>query len=617
MLSPGRFHERVPRERAANLRFRRKVLAAARSDPRMQRALLEACARDFFFWVDVFAWQYNPRADAEVGPFVTWDFQRAAARAVIERLFRVRRSMVWEKSRELGATWLALLLILWVCLFHGWKKFLLVSHTEDAVNADDMDSLFGKLQFVLDRLPGWMARGATKTKKGGFKFPATGSAVTGAATTERAGVGGRATMILLDEFSKQKDDRKIYSQTADTGPRLFVGTHYGVGGCFYDLTRPDSGLPKIVMHWSEHPDKRKGLYKYDPESPDAGPDGIVRFDPTYEYPPEYPFDTSGAPAGGPYPGVRSPWYDAECEERKSPRDVAMHLDIDPSGSGHQFFDAGTVRTLAREFARDPLWQGDLVFDRARARPLQLVAREGGPLRLWVVPDARHKVRPARYAVGGDIATGTGATPSVLAVGDADRGELVGEYANPHIDPVALAPLAVALCWLFQDAEGGGAVLCWECPGPGMKFGQEVVDEYGYGNVYYRTDVFDRRAVRSNKPGWWNTPKEFRLLMEDIRGALYDRKLIVPSREMLEETLSFEYGPRGDVYHPGAIATNDPTGARENHGDRPVAGALMWKMMAGLGVMPAAEERPETVDPYSFLGRRLARQQREREQGAWS
>ena len=78
--------------------------------------------------------------------------------------------------------------------------------------------------------------------------------------------------------------------------------------------------------------------------------------------------------------------------------------------------------------------------------------------------------------------GTGATPSCLSFGNAQTGERVAEYITAHVDPKALAPIAVALCWLFKAQNGEPARMAWEIPGPGVSFGGRVI-ELGFRNVY--------------------------------------------------------------------------------------------------------------------------------------
>ena len=49
-------------------------------------------------------------------------------------LFEAREDVLWKKSRELGATWMALIIDDWLSLFHENKKVFAISHTEAAVD---------------------------------------------------------------------------------------------------------------------------------------------------------------------------------------------------------------------------------------------------------------------------------------------------------------------------------------------------------------------------------------------------------------------------------------------------------------------------------------------------
>src|ERR1051326_4444421 len=160
--------------------------------------------------------------------------------------------------------------------------------------------------------------------------------------------------MFIDEFSRITEDREVLGSTADTtGARVFNFTHMGLDTAACELSqRPD--VRKLVLHWSQHPDKRPGLYQVTA--------GVVeKLDPAYQYPADYPFVTDGSPTGGPFPRLRSPWYDEECRRRQSPRDVAMHLDINPQGAMAQFFNALVIRQLQEQHAAAPLWEGDVAF----------------------------------------------------------------------------------------------------------------------------------------------------------------------------------------------------------------------------------------------------------------
>ena len=603
---PAERNQHVPRDPKENVLWRKKLYPKMQMDRRFRKGIVEACRQDFLFYVNAFVWQFNPRKSGkEVGPFVTWPFQEDASRAIISAI-NEQHDLVIEKSREMGASWLCLLAFEWMWHFHPWKKFLAISRNADAVEDDDPDSLFWKIDFIHRYQPTCLL---PKFKRRKFYYGnENGSTITGQASTGRAGVGGRATAMLVDEFSQIKEDSEVLDRTSDTtGCRIFNGTHVGVGTAFYRITV--GGMRKLQMHWTEHPDKRKGLYRV--------VDGKVEIiDKKYVFPPEYKFVLDGTPRGGLHPGVRSPWYDEQCGGRKSSmRAIAMDLDVDPQGSVSQFFNPLTIRKLQARDGCEPLWQGDLHYDRERALPLSLVARPDGPLKLWVNPDAEGSMPKGRYAAGADVSTGTGATPSCLTILN-QFGEKVAEYTNAHLTGDVFGRLAIALCKLFKGSTGEGAIFAWEAFGPGMLVSKAAMD-VGYGNVYYRTKEFDVNRERTGEPGWYPTTASKMVLLEEYRSALENFQFVNHSVAALQECLAFFYTPRGTVEHGNeATGADDPTAARANHGDRVIADALAWKMAVEfVRHKPDTSKEPEVFHPGSLAGRRALAERKT--QGVWS
>lgn len=601
----------IPKDPAENAEFRLALLEACRDNSVMQAGVLKACEQDVHFFINLFGMQLNPdKPDCEVGPFILYPFQEDALDETIDHFLAKRKDVVWEKSRKLGATWLALFLDDHHCLFKSWKRFLLISHMEAAVTADEEGSLFGKLEFIHRYLPDWMLRGAVlSSKKAGFNFPATNSRTTGGATTERVGVGDRAN-VILDEFAKQRDDYKILGQTADTGPRLFISTHYGGETAFESLTRrPD--IKKIVMHWSHHPEFGAGAYRADPDRP--GQPLII--DKTYRFPPHYEFVLDGTPTGGPFPGIRSPWYDAECRRRQNRHDVAMHLDIDPLGATKQFFDPLLIRRCITESAKLPAWRGDVVYDRHTGVFQGLVPRADGPLKLWVQPKSDGRLPASRYGVGGDISQGQGTTPSCLSGIDGPKGLKVLEYSNSTLDPKEFAVFALAVCGMLLDAEGQGAKLGWESAGPTGKAFENKVLELGYRNVYVNGEEIrwnSRYAAASagEKYGWYPSNEAKLALLLSYKEALYERRLINRSEDSLKDCLNFEYDGQGHPTHAKALRSKDPTAARHNHGDQVIADGIAWLIVKEMGEGGRQSERAKQGWPTGSLGWLMERGRRD-------
>lgn len=616
-MRSGQYGCRVPRGVRENLAYRRKVLADCRTSARARAAVREMCRRDCSFFIAVFVWQYNPaKLGDEVGPFVPWPFQDEAVQAILSAITD-QKDLVIEKSREMGASWLCLLVIVWVWLFHPNKKILVISRDEKSVDDDkDADSLFWKVDFVLANLPGFLMPAGWDQKKHRqrlrYNNPENKSQITGTASTGKSGVGGRATFIFLDEFSQVREDYQMLHRTSNTSPcRIFNGTHLGMGTAFYELTQRET-IRKLRMHWTQHPEKVKGLYKFNPLSKQ-----LDILDKGYAFPADYRFVQDGTPTGGYAPGVRSVYYDDECERKGSARAVAMDLDIDAGGTVSQFFDPILVRHLQAAYCRPPVWRGDVgVSDDGKIT--EWAEGDRGKLLLWRPLTKDGGPPPARYAAGADTSEGKGATPSCLTIVDADTGEKVLEFADATIDPRVFGRLCVALCRAYAQADGTGALFAWEAQGPGEDLCSEVVS-LGYMRVYFRTNEFALNKKISDTPGWYPSPANKRKTLGEYRNALRTRQFSNPSDRALEETLLFEELPQ-DVDCPSVPARQDPSGATVCHGDRVVADALAWMMKLKICApkIPGRERVSDAAaaDHRSVAGRRALAQRIAASAGEW-
>lgn len=600
MLSEGTFHRHVPTTFQENLAARQRILRACSNSEFNQQIVRRACKEDILFYCNLFVWQFNPQHfGTEIGPFITWPVQDAAIKKILWCIEH-RKDLRVSKSREMGASWMFLIVMDWLYQYHGNKKFLMISRNKEAVDKrDDSDSLFWKIDFMHDHLPAWLK---PKERRRPLAFTLEGqyAGITGQASTEYSGSGGRAAAAFIDEFAKIYDDFGLLNHLADTSQCcIFNFTHTGLDTAAYaicDRTKyPD--MEELRLHWSDHPEKNPGLYQYNEET-----HKVDVIDKSYEFPPDFEFILDGK--------LRSPWYDKECVRRgNESRWIAMNLDIDPKGSVAQFFDPMTIAKLKQEFAKPPLWEGELEYD-LRGKPIAFIPCAGGPLRLWChLRDGFPP--PDSYGAGADISEGTGATPTCLSIANRQTGEKVAEYANARIGAIEFSPLAVALCRAFRDTDEEGAALAWEQAGPGKKFGDRVVNELGYRNVYMSVREDRLTKQRTETFGWHPSADNKRGLLTEYKFSLFKREFINRSELALEECLDFSYQSNGNVEHGGALNTNDPTGARVNHGDRPIADALACMMIRGGQRGPRAlPDRP--MGPGSLAGRRKMAENVERE-----
>ena len=567
------FYDLVPKDPAQNLKFREEMVQMGSTDKKAAEELYIMCSRDMLFYINTFCWTYDPRVGDGTLPFITYDFQNESFGELHDCIGK--RDIVIKKSRDMGASWMLLTVFEYMWHFRPSQSFLLVSRNEDYVDKPgNPKSLFWKIDFIHKYLPGWLKPRLTRTKLR-LTNEDNGSTIDGESTTGDVARGDRRTAIGLDEFAAFDIDagyRALASTRDATRCRIFNSTPSGTNNAFYDLATSDT-ISQITLHWTRHPLTAAGQYK----------------------------DSQGK--------TRSPWYDEECKRCANPQEIAQELDIDFAGSDYQFFDVIMLDKLMQDTARKPMTIGELKFNAVNASVEGFDQMPKGNLRLWVNPDAQGNLpKDRKYAIGADIAAGTGSSNSVLSVGDCRTGEKVAELVTPNLRPDQLATYAVALGRWFCGSEDE-ATMIWEAPGPGRNFGDRVM-ELGYRNIWRKKSI----DGKVNKiPGWWPTKDEKRSLYSEYRTALSTNKFINRSIDALRECKEIIFAATGWITHSRSLRTVDPSGARENHGDRPTADALLWLGMQKTGPV----KMPQVgVPDGSLLWRRQEYEEKKRKALEW-
>ena len=573
------YYPDVPKDFADNLKFRSQALDLAMSSPEVREELWIACSRDLLFYVNTFGWTYDPRKSKGVLPFITYKFQD-------EGLLQIRdcilegRDLVVKKSRDMGASWMLLTVFEWFWHFKDGQSFLLVSRNEDYVDkTGNPKSLFWKIDFIHKHLPNWLLPTMTRTKLR-LTNDTNGSSIDGESTTGDVARGDRRTAIGLDEFAAFEVDSsyRALSSTRDaTRCRIFNSTPAGSSNAFYDISHQDS-FEQLSLHWSLHPEKAAGLYEQNGK-------------------------------------LRSPWYDGECKRCAHVQEVAQELDIDFAGSDYQFFDAKMITRHIVGFAKPPMSRGELRIHAESNTVMAFDKTAKGRLSLWFDPGVNSKVpMDGPFAIGVDIATGTGSSNSVISIGNCKTGEKVAEFVSSRTRPEELGQIAIALGKWFCDNSSKSAYMVWEAPGPGRNFG-DVVIESGYRNFYFKEDDVKLHKSRGSRiPGWWPTKDNKRSLYAEYRDALENGRFLNRSKEALSECREIVYTQNGWIQHSKTNSSMDPSGARENHGDRPTADALLNLAMKSKVVKQGGKET--VISEGSMAYRRREVQTRRKRMDYW-
>ena len=586
----------VPKDLDGNLMFREYVHEWAMKHPEHRAELWSMCSRDILFYVNTFGWTINPKEHPKrpLRPFITYKYQDRALPQISAAIGD--HDIAVPKTRDMGASWMGIIAMEHRWHFTGLQLFLLTSEKEELVDGPSEKALFSKLDFWWDHLPAWLLPNMKRQKKHCRNLD-NGSAFDGEATVENMATGDRRTAIFMDETSKMPNADKIFTSTRDvTKCRIFNSTpngRFGIGEPFYKRVR-DGRTKRVFLHWSEHPDKAKGLYKLDRNGKRK------KLDPNkYDWTKDYDFETLSF-IGDQKP--RSTWYDVQCDRAQSKMEIAQELDIDFLGSSERFADEEVILRVRDNDCTDPLTIGRLAID-SEDLSARWTNAENGPFRCWFqMPDGR---RPplGSYSVGVDISAGTGgnySSESAIVIWNRLTKEQVASFATNTVRPEPFAAFVVGVCKWFHDAH-----MVPEINGPlGATFINKV-KELRYWNVYVRKakDVFHEEFTK--KIGYVNSDAGAEILGR-LQEAMGKGIATVRDKRIVDQFLEYEW-KAGRLVHAGAETSESESDKGKTHGDIAIASACGWLGVTSNPVhaMPIAEPEPE----FGTVGWRFKEQEK--------
>lgn len=589
----------VPKDPIKNLIWRSELLDAAEKDLDLRTDLYTASSQSILFWINAFVFTLRVKETVEGKeqqaanthlPFVTWPHLQDLHILRIEHAIDCGESLLTDKSRDMGATWDHLAVLVHRFLFRPDETHLMISEKEDRVDIldgnpkgyphgsiADPNTLFGKIDYILSRLPEWMLPKMGR-KKLHLVNQENKARIDGESSGANVATSERRTSIFMDEFSKVENAESIKRSTKDVSAcRLICSTPNGPGTVF-SRWRMDGTIPVFVLPWWEHPEKGYGRY--------VAQDALGRWK------------------------IKSPWYEAE-EKVRSPKELAIEIDMDHVGSGNTFFENVPIETHKKLFGRPAVNTCKIDFkdelsDADIRRAIEFceykkvrrhVAKS--PLRIWAALNEDGRLDQTRsYTVACDISRGQGASNSVASIMCEQTREKVAEWADANTPPYVFAKLVMALC-LWVGGKNKRPLLIWENNGdPGFDFGNQVVHHYYYPNVYFDRQVGTVSEKVGKRFGWRSDTKKKAAVLGILRRTYAHGGFTNHSVEALDEALTYINYDGGGIGPASLIAESEST--RAAHGDRVIADALCLVPHA-----PAAElngEPPRSKSLRTLGGR---------------
>lgn len=640
--TPEGFIKAIPRSVKRNIEFRQKLHSLLAEDAGLQKIYLQMCLDKPQIAFDTMFFTLNPRSkpgERNV-PFILRPAQITAL-SKMKYCIENARDMKLEKSRDEGATELAMKYFTLLFLLVPDTDFLVGSRKEEYVDKTGTNkTLFAKYDYAIKTLPRWFLGQVQPVLERNHMHArnlANNSTIDGEATNENFGAGGRASVILLDEFGRVEP--RLAAAIKDTVHDvsdcvIYNSTHfYGTSHPFVAIGR-DGEAEVVLLMWYDNPEKAAGLY--------ASPEMNVIIVKDIKYYrricPEVfnqisaderiiyskferdclslpvqirdklegiKFIADGCEA---IPGdLRSPWHDIQ-EAKRSRRDLCQNVWANPMGASDSVFDALINNRIKSQYCREPEFRGELNYLKKDGRITSASFATGlanGHLQWWGELDGyKEPNHTHNYIIGCDPSLGTGASNSVAAIVDVNTSQLVGLWTSPNVYPEEFADTVSAIAkWV-----GGPNLpyLIWENNGGnGINFGRRLL-WHGFGICYTNRKEASIIRQRTDRYGWTNTRESKADLLGELQIALKEglkdqrdhRAIIVYSEDLVDELNRYIYFPDGSI--DTSEHQDETSGARSRHGDRVIAVALS---VLGMKEQPKAVFGSQPVTEGSLAFRR--------------
>lgn len=255
-----------------NLFDRDALLTLCHGDPVARRDEETLCSRDPVHWINHWVWVIDPRLGqkATVDPFLLYDTQEEEARFFADEFLEAdEMRLLIEKSRAWGATWLwGVALPTWGFLYRQNFSALLGSANQDDVDkggmSSDHQSIFGKIRFLLNRLPPWQVPPGLLTdtslnKNFQIKHPERDNVLRGRQFCSNWGRSQRYTLAVADEPAHSTNWRAASANLGNTTNRsIEMSTHLGAATQFAIdcIAAKEDPIPDRVVRtrfWAENP----------------------------------------------------------------------------------------------------------------------------------------------------------------------------------------------------------------------------------------------------------------------------------------------------------------------------------------------------------------------------
>jgi hypothetical protein len=238
---------------------------------------IQRAMTDPVYFINTFCWTFDPRPDVVPHdmPFILYDFQEEYVVWLVDHI-RKGKDCFTDKSRDMGASWIVLAVLVWFWLFEPGFQALIGSRKEDLVDNATLDSLFGKIDYLLRRcllLPAGFSLEKNRTYMK-LVNPMNGNVIKGESANAEYSRQGRYRVAFMDEGAFWDHFESAWTAAGDATPCRMIVTTPSKKPSFAKYLRHSGRIDVKVLNWRSHPKKTQEWY--DEECRSRTPEEVAR-----------------------------------------------------------------------------------------------------------------------------------------------------------------------------------------------------------------------------------------------------------------------------------------------------------------------------------------------------
>ena len=228
--------------------------------------VVNRCTEDPIYFIENFCWTFEPRIpDMSDIEFFLFDYQKDIINDI--HVAEVKgEDRLFEKSRDMGFTWVVSCYLLWKYLFSkGWIG-LWGGRKQEEVDNKSINSAFGKIRYNFYRLPNWLKPKNFKKKlhdnENKLINPENNSLIQGESSNPNFGRDRRSSIAICDELFLQDYGEEMWRNLTETS-RCRIGISTPKPTRFAKQLK--DGMKENdwlrTFHWKQHPFKDDVWYE--------------------------------------------------------------------------------------------------------------------------------------------------------------------------------------------------------------------------------------------------------------------------------------------------------------------------------------------------------------------